>query len=475
MLPTHDSLHSVHNSFLLNSIAFLLMMYRVQHITLCEADATSDTEIIKKLLGKGYDWRVRPPGINLTAKGNHGPVVVSVNMLIRSISKIDDVNMEYSVQLTFRESWVDGRLAYGLPGDNKPDFLILTAGQQIWMPDSFFQNEKQAQKHMIDKPNVLIRIHKDGQILYSVRISLVLSCPMHLQYYPMDVQTCLIDLASYAYTDTDIEYRWKETDPVQLKDGLNSSLPSFQLNNVSTTYCTSKTNTGTYSCLRTVLELRRQFSYYLLQLYIPSTMLVIVSWVSFWLDRTAVPARVTLGVTTLLTMTTQSSGINAKLPPVSYTKAIDVWIGACLTFIFGALLEFAWVTYISSRNFAKSTRNEQRSGSLVLANQQVVLPPTTIDFRSNNSEPEVWVKRREFDDAAELLVLGPRRRVNRVNWLQRVIRKSWVVAWVRKRLEPADNAKKADLVSRVLFPLCFLGFNVLYWTNYSQYQVSISR
>ncbi|VDM82676.1 unnamed protein product [Strongylus vulgaris] len=107
--------------------------------------------------------------------------------------------MEYSVQLTFRESWVDGRLAYGLPGDNKPDFLILTAGQQIWMPDSFFQvgfapllvlgkskwnyfqNEKQAQKHMIDKPNVLIRIHKDGQILYSVRISLVLSCPMHLQ------------------------------------------------------------------------------------------------------------------------------------------------------------------------------------------------------------------------------------------------------------------------------------------------------
>ncbi|KAK5964830.1 Cation transporter family protein, partial [Trichostrongylus colubriformis] len=231
---------------------------------------TSDTILLERLLSKGYDWRVRPPAKDGTIYS--GPVVVTVNMLIRR---------------------------YGVSSDNSPEFLILTAGQQIWMPDSFFQNEKHAYKHMIDKPNVLIRVHKDGTILYSVRISLVLSCPMHLQ---QPIIEC------YKYTvlfGPKFNYVWKVDEPVQLKQGLSSSLPSFQLNNVSTTYCTSITNTGTYSCLRTVLELRRQFSYYLLQLYIPSCMLVIVSWVSFWIDRTAVPARVTLGVTTLLTMTTQ--------------------------------------------------------------------------------------------------------------------------------------------------------------------------
>src|SRR5882762_2161380 len=100
---------------------------------------------------------------------------------------------------------------------------------------------------------------------------------------------------------------------------------------------------GEYSCLKVDLIFKREFSYYMVQIYIPCCMLVIVSWVSFWLDPNSAPARVSLGVLTLLTMTTQISSINRALPPVSYIKAIDVWTGACLTFVFGALLEFALV------------------------------------------------------------------------------------------------------------------------------------
>ena len=80
--------------------------------------------------------------------------------------------------------------------------------------------------------------------------------------------------------------------------------------------------TGEYACLRVDLIFKREFSYYLIQYYIPCCMLVIVSWVSFWLDQNAVPARVALGVTTLLTMSTQTSSINQSLPPVSYTKVL---------------------------------------------------------------------------------------------------------------------------------------------------------
>ena len=51
--------------------------------------------------------------------------------------------------------------------------------------------------------------------------------------------------------------------------------------------------------------IRRETGQYFLEYYIPSILLVTMSWVSFWLDPNAVPARVSLGVTTLLTMSTQ--------------------------------------------------------------------------------------------------------------------------------------------------------------------------
>uniref|UniRef100_A0A914MWR2 Neurotransmitter-gated ion-channel transmembrane domain-containing protein n=1 Tax=Meloidogyne incognita TaxID=6306 RepID=A0A914MWR2_MELIC len=57
----------------------------------------------------------------------------------------------------------------------------------------------------------------------------------------------------------------------------------------------------------------------------------------------AVPARVTLSFTTLLSLSTLGNGLRFGLPQVAYAKAIDFWFGACLFFVFLSLLEFAAV------------------------------------------------------------------------------------------------------------------------------------
>lgn len=74
---------------------------------------------------------------------------------------------------------------------------------------------------------------------------------------------------------------------------------------------------GKFTCIEVKFHLERQMGYYLIQMYIPSLLIVILSWVSFWINMDAAPARVGLGITTVLTMTTQSAGSRASLPKVS--------------------------------------------------------------------------------------------------------------------------------------------------------------
>lgn len=67
------------------------------------------------------------------------------------------------------------------------------------MPDLFFSNEKEGHFHNIIMPNVYIRIYPYGSVLYSIRISLTLACPMNLKLYPLDRQICSLRMASCKY------------------------------------------------------------------------------------------------------------------------------------------------------------------------------------------------------------------------------------------------------------------------------------
>ena len=49
---------------------------------------------------------------------------------------------------------------------------------------------------MITVPNKLMRIFPDGKVLYSQRLTLKLDCPMKLQKFPIDNQTCTINIGS---------------------------------------------------------------------------------------------------------------------------------------------------------------------------------------------------------------------------------------------------------------------------------------
>ncbi|KAM7328599.1 hypothetical protein ACRRTK_012691 [Alexandromys fortis] len=111
---------------------------------------------------------------------------------------VSGMDMDYRVNIFLRQKWNDPRLAYSEYPDDSLD-LDPSMLDSIWKPDLFFANEKGANFHEVTTDNKLLRIFKNGNVLYSIRLTLTLSCPMDLKNFPMDVQTCIMQLESCEY------------------------------------------------------------------------------------------------------------------------------------------------------------------------------------------------------------------------------------------------------------------------------------
>jgi Neurotransmitter-gated ion-channel transmembrane region len=93
----------------------------------------------------------------------------------------------------------------------------------------------------------------------------------------------------------------------------------------------------------------RDRAFYFTTVFIPGIILVTSSFITFWLEWNAVPARVMIGVTTMLNFFTTSNGFRSTLPVVSNLTAMNVWDGVCMCFIYASLLEFVCVNYVGRK------------------------------------------------------------------------------------------------------------------------------
>ncbi|XP_068399114.1 gamma-aminobutyric acid receptor subunit beta-1 isoform X3 [Eschrichtius robustus] len=432
-------------------------------------------ETVDRLL-KGYDIRLRPDF-------GGPPVDVGMRIDVASIDMVSEVNMDYTLTMYFQQSWKDKRLSYsGIPLNLTLDNRV---ADQLWVPDTYFLNDKKSFVHGVTVKNRMIRLHPDGTVLYGLRITTTAACMMDLRRYPLDEQNCTLEIESYGYTTDDIEFYWNGGEGAVT--GVNKiELPQFSIVDYKMVSKKVEFTTGAYPRLSLSFRLKRNIGYFILQTYMPSTLITILSWVSFWINYDASAARVALGITTVLTMTTISTHLRETLPKIPYVKAIDIYLMGCFVFVFLALLEYAFVNYIffgkgpQKKGAGKQDQsaNEKNKlemnkvdahGNILLSTLEIRKETSGSEVLTGGSDPKATMYSYDSASIQYRKPLSSREAYGRAldrhgaHSKGRLRRRA---SQLKVKIPDLTDVNSIDKWSRMFFPITFSLFNVVYWLYY---------
>uniref|UniRef100_A0A8C5TS15 Gamma-aminobutyric acid type A receptor subunit epsilon n=4 Tax=Passeriformes TaxID=9126 RepID=A0A8C5TS15_9PASS len=410
-----------------------------------KAQETDATQILNSLL-KNYDNKLRPDiGIK--------PTFIDVDIYVNSIGPVSVIQMEYTIDIFFAQTWYDRRLRFN--STLKALTLNTNMVSRIWIPDTFFRNSKRADSHWITTPNQLLRIWNDGKVLYTLRLTIEAECLLQLQNFPMDTHSCPLVFSSYGYPREEIVYRWRRYS-IEVSDQRTWRLYQFDFTGLRNTSEVLRTGAGEYMVMTVSFDLSRRMGYFAIQTYIPCILTVVLSWVSFWIKRDSTPARTSLGITTVLTMTTLSTISRKHLPRVSYITAMDLFVSVCFIFVFAALMEYATLNYLVGNK--KPLEHSHRKARLPPAGAQVMPTFTAININHIMHWPPE-MEEDEDDEPGSPCLEG-----KECERFFCCIEDCQTGMWREGRVR--IHISRLDSYSRVFFPTAFLLFNIVYWIAY---------
>ncbi|CAM4887981.1 unnamed protein product [Rotaria socialis] len=390
------------------SVVFLQPIHILSLNETCWPRANNLTCVLNDLL-YGYNKQLRP---------NHtGPIV--------------ELDMSFTMNLFFRQVWTDERLT--LPNKISNVAVSTKLLSAIWKPDTYFLNSHSGYLHTTPTLNHLLRILENGRLLYSSRLTIKAYCSMFLRRYPLDVQTCSLILSSYAYGTRDVIYDWKldEHNGVELE---RLKLSQFDLFSYKISKREIQLTDRNHSVLQLDLRMRRSVGFYVLQGYIPAGLLVILSWISFWIDSEATADRVYIGITSILSLTTLALDIRSHIPAVPYITAIDSFFIICYLFLLASLLQYTAVH--RHLEYGHAINNTGGMNNLSESSKQQNMP---IESRSSN------------------LIVVRSSRTRKLRSLKHARRSTFaVVAQGLHFLRRKAPLHKLDRLARIGFPVLFV-------------------
>ena len=262
------------------------------------------------------------------AEDADAPLLVYVTVGVLDIDEINIAEQRFSANYFALFRWLDPALAHDGPetirrniGDIKaPRFLLLNQ-QRTW---SSLLN--------------VVDIKPSGEVVFRQRLWGDFSQPLRLHDFPFDTHTFELPMVSFGDLDQEVilmpdpERESIIADNLSVADwrilGYKAELRDIKL-----------TNEVARQGFVFSFEAERIFTHYVVKYIIPLFLIVMMSWVVFWIDPTEAGSQLSVAVTATLTLIAYHIALAGKLPDISYLTRMDIFLFCSTLLVFAALVE----------------------------------------------------------------------------------------------------------------------------------------
>jgi hypothetical protein len=254
------------------------------------------------------------------------PVYVSVGML--DVDAISSADQSFTINIYIQFRWLDPALAHDGDGPIRKSLSDISA------PRFILVNRQKTWSSLLD----VVEISPNGEAIYRMRLWGDFSQPLRLFDFPFDTHTFTVPILALSLDGGTLRL---EPDP---------NVESFMADELSV----ADWNINSWSAKTDMIELTRgdapqgfSFSFeatrihnhYVIKYIIPLILIVMMSWIVFWIDPKESGSQLSVAVTAALTLIAYHIALASKLPDIPYLTRMDKFLFASTLMVFSALLE----------------------------------------------------------------------------------------------------------------------------------------
>ncbi|CAG2251023.1 CHRNN [Mytilus edulis] len=201
----------------------------------------------------------------------------------------------------------------------------------VWKPDIFLYNNADISTYYSSLSSNMI-VASDGNVTWLSMVIFKSTCSINVRYFPFDEQNCSMTFASWTYDGFQVNLSLTTTEG-DISNYIKNSEWSLQKLYVERNVMYYSCCAEPYPDITFYIYIRRRPLFYIFNMIMPCILITLVALLGFYIPSDS-GEKVTMGITTLLSMTVFMMLVAENMPPTSNVlPLIGIYYGITISIV----------------------------------------------------------------------------------------------------------------------------------------------